>query len=176
MNPARMHYEVRPKTWKVQSVKKPTINPKLGIDQTDIELLSALQENSHQSCRKLSKKVDISSPVVAGRIKALENKGLVKGYSAVLDPAKLGYELTVVIFIQAEANYVKDLAKEVSLLKNVITVYAITGEYDIAVVAKLRGREKLNLFIKDLMVIPHIRNITTDVALNVVKEDFKVIL
>jgi DNA-binding Lrp family transcriptional regulator len=167
--------EVGPKT-DGSSVKKTTINPKLGIDQTDIDLLSALQENSHQSCRKLAKKVDVSSPVASERIKILENKGLLKGYTAILDPAKLGYDLTVIIFIQAEANYVKDLANELSQMTNVITVYEVTGEFDIAAVVKLRGRESLNVLIKDLMVTPHIKKITTDIALNVVKEDFKVVL
>jgi DNA-binding Lrp family transcriptional regulator len=157
-------------------VKKTIINQKLGIDQTDIELLSALQENSHQSCRQLAKKIDVSSPVASERVKTLEDKGLLKGYTAILDPVKLGYDLTVIVFIQAEANYVKDLANELSQMPNVITVYEITGEFDIAAVVKLRGRENLNVLIKDLMVTRHIKKITTDVALNVVKEDFKVTL
>ncbi len=155
-------------------MKKTIINPKLGIDQTDIELLTALQENSHQSCRQLAKKIDVSSPIASERVKILENKGLLKGYTAILDHAKMGYDLTVILFIQAEANYVKDLANELSQIANVITVYEITGDFDIAAVVKLRGRENLNVLIKDLMVTPHIKKIATDVAINVVKEDFKV--
>lgn len=157
-------------------MKKTIVNPKLGIDQTDIELLSALQENSHQSCRQLAKKINVSSPIASERVKILESKGLLKGYTAILDHAKMGYELTVIIFIQAEANYVKDLANELSQITNVITVYEITGDFDIAAVVKLRGRENLNILIKALMVTPHIKNIATDVAINVVKEDFKVTL
>jgi DNA-binding Lrp family transcriptional regulator len=157
-------------------VKKTIVNQKLGIDQTDIELLSALQENSHQSCRQLAKKIDVSSPVASERVKILEDKGLLKGYTAILDPVKLGYELTVIIFIQAEANYVKDLANELSQMSNVITVYEITGDFDITALVKLRDRANLNVLVKDLMVTPHIKKIATDVALNVVKEDFKVTL
>ena len=88
----------------------------------------------------------------------------------------MGYDLTVILFIQAEANYVKDLANELSQIANVITVYEITGDFDIVAVVKLRGRENLNVLIKDLMVTPHIKKIATDVAINVVKEDFKVTL
>jgi hypothetical protein len=53
-------------------------------------------------------------------------------------------------------------------------VYEITGEFDLAAVAKLKGRESLNQLIRSLMVTPHIKKITTNVALNVVKEDFRV--
>jgi DNA-binding Lrp family transcriptional regulator len=157
-------------------VKKTIVNPKLGIDQTDIELLSTLQENSHQSCRQLAKKIDVSSPIASERVKILESKGLLKGYTAVLDHTKIGYGLTVILFIQAEANYVKDLANELSQITNVITVYEITGDFDIVAVVKLRDRANLNVLIKDLMVTPHIKKIATDIALNVVKEDFKVTL
>ncbi len=156
-------------------VKKPA-ETKLGIDQTDLEILSTLQENSHQSCRKLAEKVDISSPIASARIKNLEEKGLLKGYTAILDPAKLGYGLTVILFIQSESGYIKNLASELSQMTNVITIYEITGDFDIVAVVKLKGRENLNELIRALLVTPHVKKITTDVALNVVKEDFKVTL
>jgi Lrp/AsnC family transcriptional regulator, regulator for asnA, asnC and gidA len=153
---------------------KKIVDPKLGIDQTDVQILTTLQENSHQSCRKLAEKIDVSSPIASARVRVLEDKGLLKGYTAILDPEKLGYNLTVIMFIQAEGCYVKDLANELSHITNVVTVYEITGEFDLAAVVKLKGRESLNQLIRSLMVTPHVKKITTNVALNVVKEDFKV--
>jgi DNA-binding Lrp family transcriptional regulator len=154
---------------------KKAVDPKLGIDETDIKILQTVQENSHQSCRKLAEKIELSSPIVSARIQHLEDKGLLKGYTAVLNPEKLGYNLTVIMFIQAEGCYLKDLANELSHINNVVTVYEITGEFDLAAVVKLKGRESLNRLIRSLMVTPHVKKITTNVALNVVKEDFKVI-
>jgi Lrp/AsnC family transcriptional regulator, regulator for asnA, asnC and gidA len=153
---------------------KKFVDPKLGIDQTDIQILTTLQENSHQSCRKLAEKIDLSSPIASARVKTLEQKGLLKGYTAILDPEKLGYSLTVIMFIQTEGCYLKDLANELSHITNIVTVYEITGEFDLAAVVKLKGRESLNQLIRSLMVTPHIKKITTNVALNVVKEEFKV--
>ena len=155
------------------SVKKP-IDEKLGIDQTDIQILSALQENSHQSCRQLASKVDISSPIASARIKTLEDKGLLKGYTAILDPAKLGYDLTAILFLQIEAGYLKNVVSELSQMANIITVYEITGDFDVVAVVKLKGRESLGAFSKNLMVTPHIRKVVTNLSFNVVKEDFKV--
>jgi DNA-binding Lrp family transcriptional regulator len=155
------------------SVKKP-IDKKLGIDQTDIQILRTLQENSHQSCRQLASKVDISSPIASARIKILEDKGLLKGYTAILDPAKLGYDLTAILFLQIEAGYLKNLVSELSQMANIITVYEITGDFDVVAVVKLKGRESLGEFSKNLLVTPHIRKVVTNLSFNVVKEDFKV--
>jgi DNA-binding Lrp family transcriptional regulator len=153
---------------------KKIVDLKIGLDQTDVNILTTLQENSHQSCRKLAEKIELSSPIASARIKNLEDKGLLKGYTALLDPAKLGYDLTVILFIQTEGSYLKDLSNELSHINNIVTVYEITGEFDLVAVVKLKGRDSLNQLIRGLMVTPHIKKIVTDVALNVVKEDFKV--
>jgi DNA-binding Lrp family transcriptional regulator len=155
---------------------KKFVDAKLGLDQIDVDILSTLQENSHQSCRKLAEKIGLSSPIASARVKTLEAKGLLKGYTALLDAEKLGYNLTVILLIQAEACYLKDLSIELSHINTVVTVYEITGEFDLAAVAKLKGRESLNQLIRSLMVTPHIKKITTNVALNVVKEDFRITL
>lgn len=154
---------------------KKLVDPKIGLDEVDIKILTALQNNSHQSCRSISEEIGLSSPVASDRIKVMEGKGLLKGYTVLLDAEKLGYSLTVILLVQAEACYLKDLANELSHINNVVTVYEVTGEFDIAAVAKLKGRESLNQLIRGLMVTPHIKKITTNVALNVIKEDFRVI-
>jgi Lrp/AsnC family transcriptional regulator, regulator for asnA, asnC and gidA len=153
---------------------KKLVDSKLGLDELDIKILTALQDNSHQSCRSLASKIGLSSPVASDRVKAMEEKGLLKGYTVLLDAEKLGYGLTVILLVQSEACYVKDLALELSHINNIVTVYEITGDFDLAAVVKLRGRESLNELIRGLMVTPHIKKIVTNVALNVVKEDFRI--
>ena len=135
-----------------------------------------LQEDSHLSYRRLASKMGISGVMASARIKNLEDRGLLKGYTALLDPVKLGYDLTAVIFIQIEGGYLRNLANELSQMPNVIAVYEITGEFDVVAVVKLKDRESLNALIKDLLVTPHIKKTMTNITLGVVKEDFKVSL
>ena len=115
-----------------------------------------------------------SAIVASSRIKNLEDKGILKGYTAILDPVKLGYDLTAVIFIQTEGGYIKDLENELSQMSNVITIYEITGDFDIVAIVKLKDRDSLNTLIKNLLVTPHIKKTMTNITLNVVKEDFKI--
>ena len=144
------------------------------IDKVDLQILSSLQEDYHLSFRKLSDKIGISGVIAASRIKNLEDKGILKGYTVILDPVKLGFDLTAVIFIQTEGGYLKDLENELSQMSNVIALYEITGDFDVVAVVKLKDRDGLNSLLKNLLVTPHIKKTMTNVTLNVVKEDFKI--
>jgi Lrp/AsnC family transcriptional regulator for asnA, asnC and gidA len=150
------------------------LNEKSEIDKVDLQILSILQENSRLSLRKIADKMHISGVIAASRIKNLENKGILKGYTAILDPVKLGFDLTAVIFIQTEGGYIKNLENELSQMANVIAIYEITGDFDVVAVVKLKDRDSLNSLLKNLLVTPHIKKTMTDITLNVVKEDFKI--
>ncbi len=156
---------------KTKKTKKPTPT---GLDPIDRQILSILQENCQLSYRKLAEKMHISGVMASTRVENLEAKGIVKGYSAILDPIKLGYDLTAVIFMQIEGCYVGDLESELSQMANVIALYEITGDFDVVAVVKLKDRDSLNTLVKNLLVTPHIKKTMTNITLNVVKEDFKV--
>ena len=149
-------------------------NQKTEIDTVDLQILKILQEDCHLSFRKLAEKIGISGAIAASRIKNLEDRGILRGYSVILDPVKLGFDLTAVIFMQTEGGYLKDLENELSQMFNVTALYEITGDFDVVAVVKLKDRDGLNSLLKNLLVTPHIKKTMTNVTLNVVKEDFKI--
>jgi len=141
------------------------------IDDVDLRILSLLQEDCRLSFNKIANKLGISVGTAFNHIKSLEKKGIIKGYTAIVDSDKLGYSLTVVIMIQAEGTYLTDIENEIAKTANVVAVYDITGDYDATVIAKFKDRASLNAFIKNLLAIPHLKRTVTNVALNVIKED-----
>ena len=150
------------------------IKQKTELDNTNTQILRILQENCRLSYRKIGEKIGISGVMAASRINNLEDRGVVKGYAVILDPIKLGYDLTAIIFVQTEGGFLKDLENELSQIANVIALYEITGDFDVAAVVKLKDRDSLNSLLKNLLVTPHIKKTMTNVTLNVVKEDFKI--
>jgi DNA-binding Lrp family transcriptional regulator len=144
------------------------------IDGVDIEILNLLQEDSRLSFNKIAKKLGISVGTAYNRVKNLEKKGILRNYTVVVDAAKIGYGLTAVILIQAEGKHLSDVENKIAEITNVVSVYDITGDYDITVIARFRDRADLNAFIKSLLTIPYIKRTVTNVALNVIKEDFRV--
>ncbi len=144
------------------------------VDRVDLQIINLLQEDSRLSFNKIASKLGISVGTAYNRIKSLEDRGILKGYTVVVDPVKVGYGLTAVILIQAEGKHLIDLENEVAKMSNVISVYDITGDFDITVIARFRDRTSLNAFIKSLLTIPYVKRTVTNVVLNVVKEDFRV--
>jgi DNA-binding Lrp family transcriptional regulator len=145
----------------------------ISLDHTDIKILNILQDDCQVSNRKLGAMVGLSGVVVASRIKNMEEKGLLKGYTAILNPIKLGYDLTAIIYIQTEGGCLDDVEAELEETANVIGVYEVTGDFDVIAVAKLRDRESLNVLIKNLLLTPNVKRTLTNITLNVVKESFK---
>ncbi len=147
---------------------------KTEIDQTDTQILRTLQEDSRLSLRKIASKMGTSVAKASSRIQSLQDRGIVKGYSALLDSAKMGYGLTAIILLQVEVGYLKNLAVELSQRANVVAVYEVAGDFDVAAVVKLKDRVGLDLLVNDLLVVPHVRKASTYVCAHVSKEDFRV--
>ncbi|MEM2104048.1 MAG: Lrp/AsnC family transcriptional regulator [Candidatus Bathyarchaeia archaeon] len=144
------------------------------LDDLDFKILNLLQEDSRLSYSKIANRLGVSVGTAYNRIKSLEEKGVLKGYTALVDAAKVGYSLTALILIQAEGKHLIDVENEIAKITNIVSVYDITGEFDIAIVARFKNREELNQFIKSLLGIPHIKRTVTNVVLNTVKEDFRI--
>ncbi len=145
------------------------------IDATDMQIIRLLQKDSRLSFNKIAGKIGISVGTAYNRIKNLEVTGVVKGYGTTLDTAKLGYELTAIILIQAAGKYLAEVEEEVAKLNAVTAAYDVAGDFDVALVTKFKDRQGLNDFVKGLLANPHIKRTVTNVALNVVKEDQLVI-
>jgi len=145
-----------------------------NLDEVDLQIINLLQEDSRLSFNKVASKLGISVGTAYNRVKSLEDRGVLKGYTAIMDPAKVGYSLTAIILIQAEGQHLLDVEKEVAKMSNVVSVYDITGDFDVAVIARFRDRTGLNVFIKDLLAMSYVKRTVTNVVLNVVKEDFRV--
>jgi DNA-binding Lrp family transcriptional regulator len=141
------------------------------IDDVDLRILSILQEDCRLSFNKIASKLGISVGTAFNRVKSLEKKAILKGYTAIVDSVKLGYSLTAIIMIQAEGTHLTDIESEIAKTANVVAVYDITGDYDAVAIAKFKDRASLSVFIKNLLARPHIKRTVTNVALNIIKED-----
>ncbi len=146
------------------------------LDNTDLDILRLLQEDSRTSYRNIANKLGLSVGTVHNRVKRLMSEGIIRSFSTILDPEKLGFELTAIILMQVEGAHIVDVEKALARSPPVIAVYDITGDFDIVIIAKFRGRAELNKFIKDVLRMPYVKRSVTSIALNVVKEDVKLSL
>ena len=145
------------------------------LNETDMKILQVLLEDARFSSRQVAKKVGVSVGTVLSRIKRMENEGLIKGYSVIMNHERLGYELTVVMEVTVSKGRLVEMENEIAKIPNVCTVYDVTGLTDAFIIAKFKTREELGKFTKRLLALPYIERTNTHVVLTTVKEDFRLL-
>jgi DNA-binding Lrp family transcriptional regulator len=147
----------------------------MDLNETDIKILKGLLEDARYSSRQIAKNVGVSVGTVLSRIKKMEDDGLIKGYSVILDHEKLGYQLTVVTEITVSKGRLVEMENEIAKISNVCGVYDVTGSTDAVIIAKFKSREDLGAFTKRILALPYIERTNTHVVLTTVKENFRLL-
>jgi DNA-binding Lrp family transcriptional regulator len=146
----------------------------MQLDQTDVKILAALTLDARLSSRQIAKQCGVSIGTVLSRMKKMEREGIIKGYSAMLDHEKLGYELTVVSEITVSKGRLLEMENQIARLPNVCSVYDVTGLTDAVIIAKFKSREELSKFTKRLLALPYVERTNTHMVLTTVKEDYRI--
>ncbi len=148
---------------------------RLSIDEIDRKILNELLRDSRRSYRSIARRAGISVGTVLSRIRRLEKIGVIKGYSAILDHEKLGYQLTVVAEITVSKGKLLEMEEAIGKLPNTCAVYDVTGLTDALVIAKFHNREELSKFTKGLLSMPFVDRTNTHMVLTTVKEDLRLL-
>ncbi len=147
----------------------------MELNDTDVKILKGLLEDARFSSRQIAKNVGVSVGTVLSRIKKMEDEGLIKGYSVILDHEKLGFQLTVVTEISVSKGRLVETESEIAKFPSVCAVYDVTGLTDAVIIAKFKSREDLGIFTKRLLALPYIERTNTHVVLTTVKEKFRLL-
>ena len=147
----------------------------MNLDETDVKILKTLISDARLSSRQISKKSGFSIGTVLTRMKKMEKEGVVRGYSAIVDHEKLGYQLTALTEITVSKGRLLEVENEIARMPNVCCVYDVTGLTDAFVIAKFKSREELSAFAKRLLALPFVERTNTHMVLTTIKEDFRLI-
>jgi len=147
----------------------------MNVDETDVKILKTLISDARLSSRQMSKRSGVSIGTVLTRMKKMEKEGVIRGYSAVVNHEKLGYQLTVLTEITVSKGRLLEVENEIARMPNVCCVYDVTGLTDAFIVAKFKSREELSAFAKRLLGLPFVERTNTHVVLTTIKEDFRLI-
>lgn len=113
------------------------------LDETGWELLCALQENARSSFADLGRRVGLTPPAVADRMRRLELAGIITGYHAAVNPAKLGLGLTAIIRFQATRDPFERIFSVITALPEIIECHSVTGDDCMTLTAVVSSVEHL---------------------------------
>ena len=156
---------------KTEAAKNGTVE----MDELDRKILQAYLTDSRISYRELAHKLGVSTTTVQSRTSKLEKAGVIRGFSAIFDHEKIGYQLTAITEITVAKGKLLELEREVAKIPQVLAVYDVTGLTDAMVIAKFKSREELSKFTKTLLAMPFIERTNTHIVLTTVKEDFRLL-
>jgi len=145
----------------------------MEFDEIDTKIIKNLLVDARLSARQLAYKIGLSSVTVLSRIKKLEQKKIITGYTARLDHQILGYDLTAIIEVKTTKGKMLEIESKIAENENVCAVYDVTGPSDVLVISKFKNRDELSKFVKSLSAIPNVENTETHIVLNSIKEDFR---
>jgi Lrp/AsnC family leucine-responsive transcriptional regulator len=98
------------------------------LDATDLRLLEELQQDARTSLAELGRRVGLSSPAVADRLKRLESEDVITAYRAEVDPRKLGYSLGVIIRHRPAPRQLAEVAALARDTPEVVECVRVTGD------------------------------------------------
>jgi Lrp/AsnC family leucine-responsive transcriptional regulator len=103
------------------------------IDAFDIRILRALSKDARLTVQKLSEKVGLSPSPVARRLNRLEERGIISGYTVLIDEARLGFDVTVFVSVKLDRQVddaLKAFEHEIRDLPEVVDCWLMTGNRD----------------------------------------------
>lgn len=140
----------------------------MPLDSLNWKILEALQQNARMSFSEIGRKVGLTSPAVAERIKKMEDKGIIKGYKVQVSYNKTGHQLKAIITLKVFMGRLKPFLDKVKDFREVINCYRITGNENIILEVVLYDQAHLEVFIDKLITYGETR--THIVLSNVVEQ------
>ena len=142
----------------------------MTYENLDRKLVNALLGDGRASLRSLGEDLDVSVTTVSNHLSDLEDEGIINGYTPKVDYDALGYDVTAIIQLKVEGSSLPEVTDNLQKHKQMISVYEVTGDYDIIAVGKFTDTDGMNAQIKELLTDPEIKESNTSVVLNTASE------
>jgi len=121
-----------------------------SIDTLDERILSELQANGRLTMKALAERVGLSSPAMIERVRRLEERGILAGYRAVVDPASIGRTLSALVSVDVDRRHHEAFLNRLRAEPAVEECHRITGERAFVIKIHVSSTEELEAMIDDL--------------------------
>jgi len=135
------------------------------ISPNDARILAVLQRDGRRSYADLGAEVGMTGPSAHERVKKLEARGVIQGYTALVDPHSVGLDILAFSWItQAPGTTSTDLTDAFAAIPEIEECHHITGEADYLIKVRARDTRDLERVLRQVQATPHVFQTETDVV------------
>lgn len=150
-------------------------HPNMGanLDEIDKAILTALQRDASLSADEISARVNLSRNACWRRIRAMEDAGIIRGRVALVDAAKVGCPLTVMVLIRTnahDAGWMDRFQAALRQLPEVVGAYRMTGELDYVLRVRVADVPAYDAFYKRLIAKVSVSDISASFVMEEIKD------
>jgi DNA-binding Lrp family transcriptional regulator len=141
--------------------------PDHALDRTDRLIVTLLQENARRSFQDIGAQVGLSAPAVKRRVDRLEERGVIKGYSAILNPAVLGWPTVAIVQLYCDGRMAAaEVEAAVSPYPEVAAAFTVAGAASAVVIVRARDTQHLEETLAQLRSAGGVLRTETSVVLS----------
>jgi Lrp/AsnC family transcriptional regulator, leucine-responsive regulatory protein len=145
------------------------------MDDLDRKILKKLQVNGRKKNTDLARELGAAPSTMLERVRRLEERKVVQGYQAVIDPEKLGLAVQGFISITLDHHQkkkIRNLEEDIHNIPNVRACYHLTGRFDYLLHVAVKDLNQLGALVKnEITAIPGVGKVETFLVLSEVKHD-----
>ena len=145
-----------------------------NLDEIDMQLLSELQKNGRITNVDLANKVGLTAPPCLRRMRGLEESGVIKSYHAVVDPAMLGFGITVFAMVSLKSQAESDLKAfedHINMIDEVRECHMLNGEIDFILKIVSKDLQSFQeLLTSSLTSAPNVASVKTSLTIRSAKD------
>ncbi|MHB8565802.1 MAG: Lrp/AsnC family transcriptional regulator [Nitrososphaerales archaeon] len=151
-----------------------TAPPKVSpLDDLDKRLLSILQDDARASASEISRKTGFNENTIRYRIERLKKNGVIKEFTALLNPRMIGLPIAAIMMITTEPNSLKEVFENLAMLEETKHILQATGKHDLIVVAHYKDMNSMNDASQKIKSIPGVKEAEIHLATGMIKVDTK---
>ncbi|MFT3974973.1 MAG: Lrp/AsnC family transcriptional regulator [Amaricoccus sp.] len=149
---------------------------KFKLDRFDQKLLKVVQADTRRTAQELAGEVGLSPSACLRRLKRMRDEGIIEAEVAIIHPAAIGYQLTILIEVSLERerpDIISDFKKAIRATPEIMQCYYVTGEVDFVLVVAMQDMQAYEKFTHSLLFAnKNIRRFNTLVVMDRVKVGF----
>mgnify|MGYP000944393430 FL=1 len=139
----------------------------MKLDETDIQILKALQKDGRESASHIAEKVNVSVPTVTERIRKLQENGVILGFQTAIDPSSIGLDVSAIItIISGSSQYYREVTIAAEETPEVVQCFSTTGNGSHMLYVVTKNSNTLEELLRKIQSWPGVARTETQIILS----------